>query len=145
MKYLLDASALLPLVTQRGKQLIVEASRENLATTDLAAYEACNTLWKLATLLKHISLEDTADVATTLKDLTMKNVIQLTNIAKLDFSHTLKRAYKEQLTFYDASYIAIAENTEAILVTEDEKLRKTASKFVKTITYTDFENRLAQG
>jgi len=32
----------------------------------------------------------------------------------------------------------------AILVTEDEKLRKAATKFVKTIAYTDLESRLAQ-
>ena len=144
MKYLLDASALLPLVTRRGKQLIVEASRETLVTTDLAIYEACNSLWKLSTLLKSISLEDTVDVANTLKDLALRSLIQPINFAKLDFSQTLKRAYKEQLTFYDTSYITTAESTEAILVTEDEKLRKAASKFVKTITYTDLENRLAQ-
>ena len=144
MKYLLDASALLPLVTRRGKQLIFEACRENLVTTDLAIYEACNSLWKLATLLKTITLQDAVDVATTLKDLAMKNVIQPVNFTKIDFSHTLKKAHKEQLTFYDTSYITTAESTEAILVTEDEKLRKTASKFVKTITYTDLENKLAQ-
>lgn len=144
MKYLLDASALLPLVTKLGKQLIVEASRENLVTTDLAIYEACNSLWKLAALLKTISPEDAVDVATTLKDLAVKSVIQPISFTKLDFSHTLKKAYKEHLTFYDASYIATAENAKTILVTEDEKLRKTASKFVKTITYTDFENRLTK-
>lgn len=144
MKYLLDASALLPLVTRRGKQLIIEASRENLVTTDFAIYEACNTLWKLATLLKTISSQDAVDVATTLKDLAIKNMIQPVNFAKLDFSHTLKKVYKEHLTFYDTSYIATAETAEAILVTEDKKLRKTASKFVKTITYTNLENKLAQ-
>jgi len=144
VKYLLDASALLPLVTRRGKQLIVEASRENLVTTDLAIYEACNSLWKLATLLKTISLKDAVNVATTLKDLATRSVIQPVNFSKLDFSQTLKKAYKERLTFYDASYIATAESTEAILVTEDEKLGKAASKFVKTITYTDLESRLAQ-
>ena len=144
MKYLLDASALLPLVTRRGEQLIVEASKENLVTTDLALYEACNSLWKLATLLKSISLEDAVDVATTLRDLATRSVIQPINFTKLDFSQTLKKAHKERLTFYDASYIATAESTEAILVTEDEKLQKAASKFVKTITYTDLESRLTQ-
>jgi len=144
LKYLLDASALLPLVTRRGKQLIVEASRENLVTTDLAIYEACNSLWKLATLLKTISVEDAVDVATTLKDLIMRNVIQQINFAKLDFSRTFNKTYKERLTFYDASYITSAEGIEAILVTEDEKLWKAASKFVKTITYTDLESRLIQ-
>jgi predicted nucleic acid-binding protein len=94
--------------------------------------------------LKTISLEDAVNVATTLKDLVVKNVIQPINFAKLDFSHTLNKAYKERLTLYDASYIATAEGIEAILVTEDEKLWKTASKFVKTITYTDLESRLTQ-
>ncbi|MBS7613173.1 hypothetical protein KEJ48_02860 [Candidatus Bathyarchaeota archaeon] len=70
----------LPLVTRRDKQLIVEASRENLVTTDFALYETCNSLWKLATLLKFISLEDAIDVSTTLKDLTTKNIIQLIDL-----------------------------------------------------------------
>jgi len=107
-------------------------------------YEACNSLWKLAALLKTISLKDAVDVATTLKDLTTRNIIQPVNFIKLDFSSTLKKASEEQLTFYDTSYITTAESTKAILVTEDKKLRKTASKFVKTITYTDLENRLTQ-
>lgn len=67
----LDASAILPLVTRRGKQLIVEASHGGIVTTDLAIYEARNSLWKLAKLLNSISLEDAADVATALKDLAM--------------------------------------------------------------------------
>jgi len=71
-------------------------------------------------------------------------LIQPIDFVKLDFQSTFKRVYKEQLTFYDASYIATAESTEAILVTEDEKLRKAASKFVETITYTDLERRIAQ-
>lgn len=144
MKCLLDASALLPLVTRRGKRLIVEALRIDLITTDLAIYEACNSLWKLATLLKTITLEDAADVTKILKDVTGKNVIQTTDFTKLDLPRTLSIAHKERLTFYDASYIVTAEDEKAILVTEDEKLRKAASKFVKTIAYTRLENRLIQ-
>lgn len=144
MKYLLDASALLPLVIRRGKRLIVEASKENLATTDLALYEACNSLWKLATLLKSISLEDALDVSATLKDLVVRGLIQLTSFAKLDFPSALKRAYEGRLTFFDASYIVAAKNTGAILVTEDEELLKAAFRVVKTITYTDLENRLSR-
>ena len=135
MKYLLDASALLPLVTKRGKQLIVEASRESLVTTDLALYEACNSLWKLATLLKSISLEDATDVAIVLKELVMRNVIELVDYTKVDFSSVLRVAHKENLTFYDASFIKDAESIGAVLVTEDEKLEEAARKFVKTITY----------
>ena len=142
MKYLLDASALLPLVTKWGRRLMIEASREELFTTDLAIYEACNSLWKLSKLLKVISMEDAGDTATIIKDLAAKGVIRLVDFTKLDFSHTLQIAYEEGLTFYDATYITTAKNTEAILVTEDEKLQNAAGKFIKTITYTDLENRL---
>ncbi len=144
MKYLLDASALLPLVVRRGKQLLFEASREDLVTTDLALYEACNSLWKLSTLLKSISIEDAIDTATTIKGLATKGVIKPIKFTKLDFSNTLQIAYKEGLTFYDASYITTARNAEATLVTEDEKLKKAASKFIKTITYSDLESKLTQ-
>jgi predicted nucleic acid-binding protein len=143
LKYLLDASALLPLVTRRGKQLIIEASREDLATTDLAIYEACNSLWKLSTLLKLISLEDAVDTANAIKDLAIRGVIKPMKFTKLDFSNTLRIANEEGLTFYDASYIVAAESSEATLVTEDEKLKKTATRFIKTIAYSDLENKLA--
>lgn len=141
MKYVLDASALLPLVIRRGKQLIVEASQEDLITTDLAMYEACNSLWKLAILFGSMSLEDAVVVATTLRDLVLRNLIQQIDFTKLDLSQALRRAYEEKLTFYDASYIVIAETVGALLVTEDERLLRAASKFIETMTYTDFENR----
>ena len=144
MKYLLDASALLPLVTKRGKQLIVEASRESLVTTDLAIYEACNSLWKLATLLKSISLEDAVDVATVLKELTMRNIIELVDYTKLDFSSAFVMAHKKNLTFYDASFIKVAEGVGAVLVTEDEKMEKVARNSVETITYRELERALAK-
>jgi predicted nucleic acid-binding protein len=143
LKYLLDASALLPLVTRRGRQLIVEASHEHLVTTDLAVYEACDSLWKLSKL-KFISIKDAIDAATTLKDLTIRSIIKSMSFTELDFHSMFRIAHEEGLTFYDASYIVTAEVAEAILVTEDEKLQKTAGKFVKTISYADLEGRLSQ-
>lgn len=144
MKYLLDASALLPLVTKCGRKLIVEASHEELFTTDLAIYEACNSLWKLSKLLKDISIEDAVNTATIIRDLAIKSVIKPINFTQLDFSHTIQIAHKEGLTFYDASYITTAKNIEAVLVTEDEKLQKAANKFIKAITYTNLEGKLTQ-
>jgi len=144
VKYLLDASAGLPLVTRHGRQLIVEASHENFVTTDLAMYEACNSLWKLATLLKSVSLEDAMEVAAVIKELIVRNVIELVDYTKLDFSSTLRLAHKENLTFYDTSFIITAEGTGAILVTEDEKLEEAARKSVDTITYGELEHKLAK-
>jgi len=142
MKYLLDASALLPLITSRGKQLISEASKQDLFTTDLAIYEACNTLWKLSALLKTISIEDATNIVAAIKDITSYEIIQPINHTELDLASTLKMAHQQNLTFYDASYIITAKSLEATFVTDDEKLRKVANKHVKTMTYTDFEREL---
>ena len=79
-----------------------------------------------------------------LKELTIRNVIKLTNYTKLDFSSTLGMAFKENLTFYDSSFIITAEGTGAILVTEDEKLEEAARKSVKTIMYKELEHALAE-
>ena len=134
----------MPLVTGRGKQLITDAVNADLITTDLALYEACNSLWKIATLLRTISLEEAISVAAALQELALKNVIQVVSFNKLDFSSTLELAHKEKLTFYDASYIAIAENKKATLVTDDGKLKKAAEKLVKTENYASLENMLAK-
>jgi predicted nucleic acid-binding protein len=142
MKYLLDASALLPLTTKRGKQLITDATKQTLLTTDLAIYETCNTLWKLATLLKTITQQDATKTITLIEEITAKNLIQPTSYQELDLQSTLQKAHSERITFYVASYITAAEQTEATLVTEDEKLQKASTKSVKTISYTELEHLL---
>lgn len=144
MKFLLDASVLLPLVTRSGKKLIAEAATAELITTDLAVYEVCNGLWKLATLLKTITMEDAADIAAILNELTAKNLIQTVSFDSIDFTTTLDIAQKNQLTFYDASYIVVAQNVKAILATEDQKLLKAASKSVKTLSFAQLQSELAK-
>ena len=62
----------------------------------------------------------------------------------MDLAQTLRIAQKAQVTFYDASYIAVAQNIKATLVTEDQKLCKIASKSVKTISFLQLQNALAQ-
>jgi predicted nucleic acid-binding protein len=142
LKFLLDASALLPLITQSGKQLLAETASETLVTTDLAIYEACNILWKLTTLVKTITPEEAADVAALLGELTAKNLIQGTGFASIDLPQTLGLAQKTKLTFYDASYIATAQKTNAILATEDKQLRKAAESYVKTCSFHQLQNEL---
>ena len=145
MKFLLDASALLPLVTRSGKKLIAEAANADLLTTDLAIYESCNGLWKLATLLKTLTLKEAQDIAVVLNELTAKNLIQTINFTNMDLSHTLGMAQKAQVTFYDASYIAISQSIKATLATEDQKLLKAASKSaVETISFSQLQNELAK-
>jgi len=142
MKYLLDASALLPLATRRGRQLITDATKQTLLTTDLAVYEACSALWKLATLLRTITPKDATSAITLVEEITAKNLIRPTNYEELDLQSTLQKACSQKITFYDASYLTVAEQTEATLVTEDEKLRKASAKSVRTIRYSEFEHLL---
>ena len=144
MKFLLDASALLPLITQSGKRLLAEKARETLITTDLAIYEACNSLWKLTTLLKTITPEEAADIAALLSEVVAKNLIQAIGFAGIDLVQTLSLAQKTQTTFYDASYIAAAQKTKAVLATEDKRLRKAADSYVKTISFHQLQNELTK-
>lgn len=74
----------------------------------------------------------------------MRNVVELVDYTKLDCFWTLRLAHKENLTFYDTSFIITAEGTGAILVTEDEKLEEAARESVETITYGELEHKLAK-
>jgi len=145
MKYLLDASALVPLLSDFGEQLIVKATEIQFLTMDLAVYEAGNSLWKLSTLLKSISLEDAVEVMGVLKDIVERGIVQGTRFGELDLTRALKMASEEGMTFYDSSYVLAAEDKGATLVTEDRKLREAASKYVDTMTYMDFRHEIMLG
>ncbi len=142
MKFLLDASVLIPLVTQSGKKLIAQAANADLWTTDVAIYESCNGLWKLATLLKTVTLKEAQDISAVLNELTEKNLIKTTNFSSINLPDTIDIAQKLQITFYDASYIAASQNLKATLATEDQKLLKTASKTVKVISFSQLQSEL---
>ena len=139
MKFLLDASAILPLLTRSGRNLIVNATQADLIITDLAIYEACNGLWKLATLLKTVSLRNAQELVALLNELTTKNLVQTVNFTAIDLLATLNLAQLNRLTFYDASYIVAAQRVKGILVTEDQELYKTANSYVKTISFAQLE------
>jgi len=145
LKFLLDASAMVPMITRSGKKLIADSAQADFITTDLAIYEACNGLWKLATLLKTISLQNAQDIATVLNELTAKNLIQTINFTMIDLPSTLNLAQANHITFYDASYIAAAQRVRAALVTEDQKLCKVANNYVKTMSVAQLEKEFAKG
>jgi predicted nucleic acid-binding protein len=142
LKILLDASTLIPLVTQSGKNLITQATNQNLLTTDLAVYESCNGIWKLATLIKTLTYKEAQDTINTLHNVISQKIIQTVNFSAIDLAKTFDIAQKTQTTFYDATYIAVAENIQAVLATEDKKLFKEASKTVKAITFVQLQNEL---
>ncbi len=141
MSFLLDASALIPLVMRSGKRIVVESRKFNLCTTELGIYEGYNGFWKLSTLLKIVSFEDAKEMVALLNELAVKNIISTISFASLDLPETLQIAVQNQLTFYDASYIAASQNAPATLVTDDRKLCKAANKIIKAITFEQFQTR----
>jgi len=133
MRFLLDASVLVPLLLDYGEKLL-DIDKVSLCTTDLTIYEIGNSLWKLASLLKTISLEDAIEIIEVLKDFVERKLI-VVRFSELDLGGTIKLAVNKELTFYDSAYIIATENLEATLVTEDEELREKAKEYVNTMIY----------
>lgn len=124
--YLLDSSAIINLV-KRGDLKVFARSH----TLDLALYESLNAIWKEVYPVKRIK---------------RKTGLKLIEIISKIFSiievHTVRGSEKEifelslneGLTIYDASYIYIAMKEKLMLITDDKRLRETASKYVKVIS-----------
>jgi predicted nucleic acid-binding protein len=124
--YLLDVSAIVN-IAKRGK--LKAFSRAS--TLDLALYESLNAVWKEIHLLKRMRKETGIKFAEVLAEALA--LIEKHSISGLE-RKVLELALKEGLTVYDAAYMCIALEKGLMLVTDDEKLRKKASKYVKTMT-----------
>lgn len=142
MRYLLDASALLPLVTKQGRNLLARASKEWFAITDLAIYEGCNGVWKMTHLLHSISVEDGMETVSVIGELVERGILHLLSVSELELAATLELAIKRRLTYYDASYVMLAKHRGAVLVTQDRALAKTAHDQVEVLSVNDLERKL---
>jgi predicted nucleic acid-binding protein len=100
----------------------------NGCTLDLAFYELGNTVWKMTYLRKAMSIEEAIIVLNALIEVYGR----MKGLRNRDVRTTLEIALKEGLTFYDASYIKVALENNLDLVTDDERLYRAASKYVKT-------------
>jgi len=143
MKFLLDASVLVPLLLDYGEKLLSIAAKVSLHILDLTVYETGNSLWKMSTLLKIISLEDAVEITEVLKDLTIRKLIEPIYFNELNLLRIIELAANENITFYDSSYIVASEKLNAVLVTEDKELVKKAEKYVNVMTYTQLKQYLS--
>lgn len=141
MTFLLDASAIIPLIIKSGKLAVSGSKKANLCTTELGVYEACNGFWRLSTLIKSIGPEDAAEMITVLNELTKRN-LKVISVANVNLQETLQVARLNQLTFYDASYLVACQENKCTLVTDDKKLCQAAIKTVESITFNQFQTRI---
>lgn len=124
---LFDASAFLNLVLKRGEGafgLIVDGS-----LLDLTLYEVGNTVWKLASLRKRLSIEEAEDLLALAEKLATR--ARMIAHSGLSFAEAIRIAVNENVTFYDAVYVEAARASGMVLVTDDGLLRRVASKYVE--------------
>lgn len=142
MKFLLDASALLPVIMKSGKKLIADASQIDLLTTDLAIYESGNGLWAMAVLTNKTTLENAQDTIASINEFISRSLISAINFTSIDLHAVLSLAETNHMTFYEASYIVATQKTNSVLVTEDKKLFKIACKYVKVMSVAELEQEI---
>ena len=115
-RYLLDASAIYPLVLRLRKGLLRYVDR--FAVLDLTVYEVGNVLWKE---FRRGRIKRLEPVVTLFEELfSYVEVLR----PRIGLGEVVKLAVKEGLTFYDASYLYTARTSGMNLVTEDSDLLK---------------------
>ena len=131
MSYVFDASSLLILARDLGERA-VDTVRGGM-TADLAIYEIGNALWKECTLLKRLSREEALKALEFMAALL--GIMEIVNIRNLNLiNDVLRNASELNITYYDSTYLTIAEKTDRILVTDDKSLLKASIKRgVKTL------------
>ena len=100
-----------------------------LFTPELAKYEVGNVLWK-----KDFDLEQTKTSLATI----YSGPLKFKELDKETALRTMQFASETQMTYYDASFVALAENLDAILVTDNPK-HQSKFKGVKIVPLADYK------
>ncbi|RLF07180.1 MAG: DNA-binding protein [Thermoprotei archaeon] len=124
--YLFDASSIVNLIKKGKVKLFAKG-----VTIDLALYESLNAVWKEYTILRKIDKDIALKFINIISNIF--KVIRILSITELE-KEVFSLASKENLTVYDASYLYTAMRNGLILVTDDQKLKDIASKYVEVIT-----------
>jgi predicted nucleic acid-binding protein len=100
-----------------------------LHTVDLALAEGLNVVWKHANILKDLkpeevkaAAEDFTKIFDRLKIVTARELAEKAMVIALE----------QNITVYDALYIAVAQKLQGTLYTADQKLHTTANKITNT-------------
>ena len=126
IKYLIDTSALYPLILELGEKILLYA--KEVAILDLTIYEVGNALWKEYKLGKiknlDIVLQFFQEILNAFKKETINNI-----------SEVLKISIEKNITFYDAAYIYVVEKLKLTLITEDKEMLSKYTKAINTKEY----------
>ena len=124
MSFIFDSSAIINLCGDRKAEKLLDGW-----TVNLAIYELGNAVWKQVKIHKKITVEEANLVLDSLTEVFRR----LRKPATENTLKTLEIAVKEDLTYYDASYISAAVENDLTLVTDDDKLYRAGKKYVRTV------------
>jgi len=142
LKYTVDASVaaawLIPGESFEDKAVKLRddfvEGRVELYAPHLLVFELGNVLWKHARAGK-MSAEQAVELARVMLDI-LPNLVDL---EEEDLKRAMEIATSEGVTFYDASYIAVAAKTKSTLVTADRKLYDAARKHAKALMIHEYQ------
>lgn len=121
VSYLFDASSVVDVVLGQGGEDVEIDVLFDEYWLDLTRYEAANAIWKIGVARDELS-DAEIDKAVSILD-RLEQEMEL-EIATGPF--TMDVARENGLTFYDASYLAVAQQENLTLVTEDGPLEDAA-------------------
>lgn len=127
MTAVFDTSSLVTLVLDRGGEGVDELFDNHVL--DLTFYEAGNVFWKAHALQGRIDAEHLDRLLELLDRL--ESQLEVCAVSELDLERTMEIAVEADLTFYDAAYVACAEQEGLRLVTEDRELREGANGYLE--------------
>ncbi len=129
MTYLLDTSAILNIVQQKGKDAV--ALLRDQHTLDLAYYE-CGNVIRTLFHRKEVSRADALQLA---KDIAGAwSLMHVATFALDEMQAVLTIALDKEIAYYDAAFLFQAKKLNAILVTDDQPFQK---KIPAEITWMD--------
>ncbi len=123
MNYLFDASALMNLIEQKGKDITHLITRQY--TLDLAYYELGNATWKNIHR-KLIPTNEGKKIGRNIQTILRSLLIVPFDIE--DDEKILELAVQTDLTYYDASYLYTAIKHQLTFVTDDANILTSARK-----------------
>ena len=103
----------------------------------LTLYELCNALWKESHLLGRLTGEEVVRLVEVVGDIVGNMVVVGVRGSEVE---VVEMALSTGLSAYDASYIVLAGKGDLTLVTEDERLRREASKHVPVASVSQLSN-----
>ncbi len=122
-----DANVYAPLIVALHKRFLEVAQRYSFAILDLTIYETCNAFWKEHVKLRRISFEEAVKACLAAKMLT--KWLKVYRFEDLDFEMIARIALENNITVYDASYIALAITLKTQIASEDKDIVSVAPKY----------------